>query len=101
MLASDPVPTLKSEKSRFGDPSQFTQSFIPRVDRAQDAATLSRIRSPVTSRSNWAKESRTFSENLSASFLGLQVSRAEQPTSGRGRARISSLLGRRSQASRA
>src|SRR5450759_5030955 len=26
-----------------------------------DAATLSRIRSPVTSRSNWAKDSRTFS----------------------------------------
>ena len=25
-----------------------------------DAAILSRIRSPVTSRSNWAKESRTF-----------------------------------------
>jgi hypothetical protein len=26
-----------------------------------DAATLSRIRSPVTSRSNWAKDKRTFS----------------------------------------
>ena len=31
------------------------------MPRLREAATLSRMRSPITSRSNWAKDSRTFS----------------------------------------
>ena len=73
------VETVRPGERHAALPKEATERAIARLDRIRwssgatgaaairihmpfflDAAILSRIRSPVTSRSNWAKESRTF-----------------------------------------